>query len=48
VIQHVLRQNDAVARWKIERTSLAAWWFRVALALLVVLAGRFVAYAFFG
>jgi hypothetical protein len=41
-------ENDALAGWKIKRTSLAAWWFRAALMLLVVLAGLFVIYALFG
>jgi hypothetical protein len=45
-------ENEALAAWKIERTSLAAGWFRVALALLVGLALLFIIYAvsaaFFG
>lgn len=45
-------ENEALAAWKIERTSRAASWFRIALLLLVCLAFLFVAYAvdatFFG
>lgn len=40
-------ENEVLARWKIRRTSLAAWWFRAALLLLIALAGLFVAYALF-
>lgn len=45
---HAYGHNEALARWKIRRATLAARWFRSALGLLVVLAVVFVTYAIFG